>query len=238
MISRAMILAAGTGSRLKPLTDIKPKALLTFKGKTMLEHVINQIVSNGITEVIINIHHHADQIVDFVKQNNSFGLNILFSDERDLLMDTGGAIIKARKYLDKNEAFLVHNIDIFSNIDLAKLVDIHLSKGALATLAVKDRTSSRKLLIDSTQRLCGWKNVQTGETIIKNEMPDLKPVAFSGIHIIDQKFFNIYNREEPFSMIKAYLDLAKQHVIRTYDHSDDTWIDMAHPDNFSELKKS
>lgn len=230
-----MILAAGIGSRLKPLTQTRPKALLTFREKTMLEHVISQISQYGIKEVLINIHHHADQIVEFLRQNNNFGMKIEFSDERELLMDTGGGILKAEWFFKDHGPFLVHNIDIYSDINLTDFYSAHMRNGSLATLAVKERKTSRNLLIDSEHLLCGWRNNLTGETIIVNEKPDLQGIAFSGLHIIDPKIFAVLERTDPFSMISAYLDIAGQHRIMTFDHSEGAWIDMAHPSNFPGL---
>jgi NDP-sugar pyrophosphorylase family protein len=233
MLSRALILAAGIGSRLRPMTDHTPKALLKYQGKTMLEHVISQVAASGIDEIVINVHHHADQVIDFVRKNDDFGLNIKFSDERELLMDTGGAILKAKSFLDKQDPFLVHNIDIYSDIDLNNLYEAHLSNNSLATLAVRNRHTSRNLLVDSEHELCGWKNNQSGETIIVKDKPDLHGVAFSGIHIIDPEIFTLIHDLKPFSIIDTYLDLAKNHRISCHDHTNDIWIDMAHPDNFS-----
>ena len=235
MIKQAMILAAGTGTRLKPLTDSVPKALLKFRGKTMLEHVMNSLQRQGIEEVIVNIHHLGDQILDFLEKYANTGLTIRISDERDKLMDTGGALVKARSFLEKSGPFLVHNIDIFSDIDFHKMYSFHTERAPLATLAVKNRKTSRNLLVDQNYRLRGWKNNISGEEIRVDDTAQLRPVAFSGIHILDPDIFNFLPVEEPFSMTDAYLDLASKHKILTYDHSPDLWIDMAHPDNFPEL---
>ena len=147
-------------------------------------------------------------------------------------MDTGGGIIKARWFLDTDAPFLVHNIDIYSDIDLDKLYRAHLASNSLATLAVSDRKTSRNLLLDQDGFLSGWKNNATGETIIVREEKNLRPVAFSGIHIIEPEIFNLIDSTDPFSMTTAYLELARDHQINTYDHTGDTWIDMAHRDNF------
>ncbi|MFC2091042.1 nucleotidyltransferase family protein [Bacteroidota bacterium] len=226
MIRKALILAAGVGSRLRPLTDSTPKALLEYRGKTMLEHVVIQLATNGIRDIVINIHHHADMIIEFVRSKN----NIEFSDERDLLMDTGGAIIKARRHLQSNGPFLVHNIDIFSNLDLKEMLALHEEEEALATLAVRHRKTSRNLLIDGENYLCGWRNNDTGEQILVREKSEIDAVAFSGIHILNPQVFEIINRSDPFSIIKAYLELAENYKILTYSHNDDIWTDMAHPE--------
>lgn len=237
MISRAMILAAGEGTRLQPLTNHLPKALLLFRGKTMLEHVLIHLKKHGIREVIINIHHHADKIVEFVHQNSRFGIDIEFSDERAMLMDTGGGILKAEWYFKDHGPFLVHNIDIFSDINLEELYLAHSKRRPLATLAVTSRETSRNLLVDSDNYLCGWKNNSTGETIVVKEKPPLHGVAFSGIHIIEPELSQLLTSKEPFSITDGYLKLAANHQIFAYDHSDGVWIDMAHKDNFPELRR-
>ena len=253
----AMILAAGVGSRLQPLTDKTPKALLHFRGKTMLEQVIEKLKLHGITEVVINIHHHAEQIVEFVRKHDDFGIKISFSDEQEQLMDTGGAIVKARGLLEGRGPFLVHNVDIFTDLDLMALYQAHLEGKALATLAVRERETSRNLLVDRSGRLCGWRDNKSGEAVMvegwKNRcglvdrhpesgMPDdafaetdLKPLAFSGIHVIAPEIFEVLDSKEPFSIIQAYLRLAGDYKIVAYDHSSDHWIDMARKENFPGL---
>ena len=228
-----MILAAGVGSRLRPLTNNTPKALLPFQGKTMLEHVLDQLKSHGINEVIINLHHLGEQIERFVGRHHSFGMKIAFSDECDELLDTGGGMMRAWWFLDE-APFIVHNVDIKTNLDYNGLYRFHLEKGALATLAVKNRSTSRNLLTDEHGLLCGWRNNQTGEEIIVRRKQGLKPVAFSGIHVADPKLFHLVKTRKPFSIIKKYLELAGQFDIRTFDHSDDSWTDMAHRDNFKD----
>ncbi len=259
----AMILAAGVGSRLQPLTDKTPKALLHFRGKTMLEQVIEKLKLHGITEVVINIHHHAEQVVEFVRKHDEFGIKISFSDEQEQLMDTGGAILKARELLEGRGPFFVHNVDIFTDLDLNALYHLHMDGRALATLAVRERETSRNLLVDRSGRLCGWRDNKSGKTVMvegwKNRygfvnghpesgMPDdalaetnLKPVAFSGIHVIAPEIFEVLDSKDPFdskesfSIIEAYLHLAGDHKIMAYDHSSGHWIDMARKENFPVL---
>ncbi len=232
---RAMILAAGLGTRLRPLTDHTPKALLTYKGRTMLEHIILKLKSAGITEVIINIHHLADQIVDYIAANNSFGISIDFSDEQGELLDTGGGIRKARSFFEGRGVFIVYNIDIYSDINLYAMLEVHKSNNSLATLAVKQRETSRNFLANDKNFLSGWKNKQSGETIITRKEQHLSPTAFSGIHVISDSIFSLLDQEGPFSITGAYLELSKQHPIYLYDHSQDNWTDMAHPSHYPEL---
>ena len=147
---KAMIFAAGLGSRLKPLTDTMPKALVPIAGRPMLEHVILKLKASGFTEIVINIHHFGEQILDFLKENDNFGLTIHISDERDQLLDTGGGVKKARTFFENsNEPFLVHNVDILSDIDLKELYDYHLQNGGVATLLASQRKTSRYLLFDT-----------------------------------------------------------------------------------------
>lgn len=159
---KAMIFAAGLGSRLKPLTDTMPKALVPIAGRPMLEHVILKLKAAGFTEIMINIHHFGEQILDFLKANENFGLIIHISDERDLLLDTGGGVKKARSFFENSdEPFLIHNVDILSDVNLKELYDYHLQSGAVATLLASQRKTSRYLLFDTDKRLCGWINKDT-----------------------------------------------------------------------------
>lgn len=231
-----MILAAGVGSRLKPLTDNVPKALLPFRGKPMLDHVILSLKKQGFHYVVINVHHHADMVIDHVRKNADFGISVAFSDERDRLMDTGGGMIRARKLLEGRGAFLVHNVDIYSDLDLRSLLRHHTASPALATLAVTGRETSRNFLVDGRGQLCGWKNNVTGEVIRVHESRGMHAVAFSGIHVVDPAVFELLDVGKPFSITKAYLELAAEYPVSTYDHSGDTWIDMAHPDHHPGVK--
>lgn len=233
MNHKAMILAAGMGTRLRPLTDTTPKALLTYHGKTMLEHVIDHLVAHGTTDVVINLHHLADQVLQYLEEHHYFGINFHISDERDQLMDTGGGMMHARKHLEGDAPFIVHNVDIYSDTDLSLLVGQHAKNDALATLAVSERSTSRNLLIDDAGLLCGWRNNSTGEEIIARQKKGLRPVAFSGIHSVDPRIFRYLEQGKPFSITAAYLELAKQHRIMTFDHTGDTWKDMADMGNFS-----
>lgn len=235
MFNKAFVLAAGVGSRLRPLTDVIPKALLDFRGKRMLEHVVESLVDQGFTEIMVNVHHHPDQMKAFIDKMHFQGVSISISDESDELKDTGGALVKARDFLDGEDAFLVHNVDIYTNLDLQEFYRYHKLAGGIATLAVKDRQTSRNLLLDDEGRLCGWRNNQTGEKIIVRNTEDLTARAFSGIHILEPEIFTFLETSGPFSMTDAYLSLAEHQRIMTYDHSSDEWIDMAHKDHYPEL---
>ena len=166
MQMKAMILAAGLGTRLRPLTNSRPKALVPFRGVPMLEGVIRKLVNAGINEVIVNVHHFARDVIAYLDGLNSPGLTVHISDESDELMDTGGAILKARDLLHDEKAFLVHNVDVFTNLDLSALIEAHLKDDCLVSIAVKSRSTSRSLLFDKENLLAGWRHNETGEEFI------------------------------------------------------------------------
>lgn len=209
---KALIFAAGLGNRLKPLTDTTPKALLHVAGKPMLEHVILKLRDAGFDDITINIHHLGQQIIDFLEAHHHFGVRIHISDEREYLLDTGGGIKHAAPFLNGDEPFLVHNVDIFSNVDLQELYRRHTESGALATLLVSDRKTSRYLLFDKENKLCGWKNRDTGE--VKSYYPYFDPeqytaYAFSGIHVISPEIFRWMDEwTGKFSIIQFYLSIC------------------------------
>ncbi len=236
---RAIILAAGKGTRLQPLTNHKPKALVEIQGKTLLEICINKLEKDGFNDIIINVHHFAEQIINFVN-NNDFGINIEISDERDELLDTGGGILKAKDFFADEKAFLVYNVDILSDIDLADLFRVHINSEAIATLAVKERPTSRQLLFDSEGNLCQWRNVQTSEIKAAREpFGSLSAFAFSGIHVISTDIFNyIIEKRGAFSIIDTYLQLAKIHSIRSYVHNYSKWYDMGRYSLVKEFDKN
>ena len=181
-----MIFAAGLGTRLKPLTDHMPKALVPVAGKPMLEHVICKLKDYGFTEIVINIHHFGQQIIDFLNANQNFGLTIHISDERSLLLDTGGGINKASTFFKGNEPFLIHNVDILSDTNLKELYEYHLKSGNDATLLASKRKTVRYLLFNNDDRLCGWVNKDTLQTKPEGFVYDpvlYREYAFSGIHV-------------------------------------------------------
>ena len=234
-----MIFAAGLGTRLKPFTDTKPKALLEIGGKTFLENVICRLKSYGITEVVVNVHHLAEQIIEYLKKNNNFGTTIHISDERNALLDTGGGLLKAEPFLTGSEPVVIYNVDILSNVDLHEVIDYHNSEKALATIVVRKRKTQRYLLFNSEVRLIGWKNIQTGETKISvpEDIDEATPLAFSGIHVINPEIFNLMEKEGKFSLIDTYLDLAKSHNIKGFLHNSGYWLDIGKPDQLEKARK-
>jgi NDP-sugar pyrophosphorylase family protein len=230
---KAMILAAGLGSRLKSLTEERPKALVEWEGKSLLEHVILKLKSDGFTSVIINVHHHAEMIMDFVKKKDHFGIQVAFSHEKEELLDTGGGIANASWFFG-DEPFLVHNVDIISDIDLRAMYVAHVKSGAIATLAVKERVTSRSLLMNSEGLLKGWRDNRTGETILAGSAADgLVPIAFSAIHIMDPGIFSLFPEEKRFSLMPFYLKLARTHPVNLYRHDRDSWIDMGKLESYT-----
>lgn len=232
-----MILAAGLGTRLKPFTDKHPKALAMVNGKSLLQRNIEYLQKIGITEVLVNVHHFADQIVDAINTNNGWGSTVTISDETDAVLETGGGLKKAAWYFKNETSFLLINADILTNLDLDALVVQHTNTGALATLAVSDRNSSRYFLFDEAGKLCGWKNQNTGEYkpvhLNDSNTEHLQAKAFSGIQVIDTKLLALMQREGKFSMVDVYLDLCATHTILAYDHTGATLLDVGKPESLA-----
>lgn len=236
---KAMIFAAGLGTRLKPLTDTMPKALVPVAGKPMLEHVINKLKTEGFNEIVINVHHFAQQIIDFLKANDNFGIKIHISDETEALLDTGGGIKKAASYFD--EPFLVHNADILSNVNLKALYDFHISSGDDATLLVSHRKTSRYLLFDQTDHLCGWINKDTLQTKPEGFIyqPEIqKEYAFGGIHVISPTLFEYMgnNWNGKFSIMDFYLQTCKEAHWGSYAKEDLQLIDIGKLDTLAKAE--
>lgn len=236
---KAMIFAAGLGTRLKPLTDHMPKALVPVAGKPMLEHVIGKLKAAGYDEIVINVHHFANQIIDFLKEKNNFGIQIWISDETEELLDTGGGIKKAAHFFD--EPFLVHNADILSNVDLRTLYEHHLTSGNDATLLVSPRKTVRYLLFNDGNRLCGWVNKDTLQTKPEGFVyqPEVqKEYAFGGIHIISPTLFNYMGDEwtGKFSIMDFYLKTCGIAKLGGYAKEDLQLIDIGKPDTLAKAE--
>lgn len=216
---KAMIFAAGLGTRLKPITDSIPKALVPIAGKTLLEHIILKLKKEGFDDIIINIHHFGEQIIDFLKTNNNFGISITISDEREMLLETGGGIKKAEWFF-QDEPFLIHNVDILSNTNLRDIYNFHIQTNAAATLLVSQRETSRYLLFDENSNLKAWMNKQTKEvkTPFKNiSLETLSPLAFSGIHVFSPKLFPYMDSfGDKFSVIDFYLSVCEYSTIKAF----------------------
>lgn len=231
---KALILAAGTGSRLKPLTDNIPKALIRIGGYTLLEIVIRRIAGAGIKSLVVNVHHFPEQIIDYLRSNNNFGLDISISDESGELLDTGGAIKKATPFLQGEETVLVHNIDILSNFNIHDLLTYHEKKGALVTLAVKERPTTRSLLIDASGRLCGWEFPGKNLSILtRDNRKGLKTTAFSGVYVFSTELFKKFPDDRVFGFIPWILDLAAVEKILTWDQSPAFWYEAGRLDSIA-----
>ncbi len=241
---KAMIFAAGLGSRLKPLTDTMPKALVPVAGRPMLEYVILKLKAAGFMEIVINIHHLGEQILDFLKAHGDFGLTIHISDERGMLLDTGGGVRKARAFFeDSNEPFLIHNVDILSDVNLKDLYESHLRGGAVATLLASRRKTSRYLLFDTGQRLCGWINKDTGQVKPEGFHYDhslYQEYAFSGIHVLSPAIFQWMDTprwEGKFSIMDFYLATCRQINYAGYLAENLQLIDIGKPETLAEAER-
>ncbi len=224
---KAMILAAGLGTRLKPFTDKHPKALAVVNGKTLLQRNIEFLSGHGIDDFIINVHHFSNQLMSFLKDNNNFEKKICISDESEEVLETGGGLLKAEWFF-KNESapFVLMNVDVLTDMDFGAMIDQHKKLKPLATLAVTNRKTSRYFLFDGEDRLCGWRNTVTGEEKISVDSDKSDQKAFSGIHIISPEIFALIKRRGKFSIVDLYLELAADHSILSFDHSDSKFVDV------------
>ena len=253
-ISRAMILAAGLGTRFKPWTDQHPKALAVVNGKSLLQRNIEYLQRYGIREIVVNVHHFADEIIDALRVNKGWGSEIKISDETATVLETGGGLKKARPWLEK-APFVLMNVDILTDMDLGAMIASHFHHRPLVTLAVTNRNTSRYFLFDTQDELCGWRNVQTGQERLARPAATrdpngptgshdptrptdgLRQKAFSGIHVIDPAIFDLIRLEGKFSTVDLYLDLAATQIIRGYDHSDSKLIDVGKPSSAEEAAR-
>lgn len=227
---KAMILAAGLGTRLKPLTDSCPKVLLQAGPYTLLEFAIRKLKSAGFDELIINVHHFAPMVVDYLQKNGNFGCQITISNESEALLDTGGALAKAAWFFNDNQPFLVYNADIVGNMDLREFYRAHLAGKSLATLSVRSRKTSRYLLFNADMRLCGWENIATAEKRMAIPIAETQPFAFSGIHAISPQLLPLLDTGR-FSIIDTYLKLAAEHHIVGWEDRSTLWADAGKPES-------
>ncbi len=239
---KAMILAAGLGTRLRPLTNDRPKALVEVGGRTLLEITIARLREFGVREVIVNVHHFADMVVDYLKKRDNFGIRIEISREEELL-DTGGGLKKAAWFFlegsaRRDEPFVLHNVDVISTIDLGRMVEVHREQGALATLAVQARETSRYLVFDEQMQLCGRRAGRDGTSEVVRSSGQTQALAFSGIHVISPCIFDKMTEEGVFSIVPAYLRLAAQGENITGFRADEYfWRDMGRPENVARAEQ-
>lgn len=227
----AMIFAAGLGTRLYPLTADKPKALVEFQGKPLLDHVLRKIIEADIRHIVVNVHHFPDLIINYLKERH-YEAEIMVSDERDYLRDTGGGLKYAAPLLTDSENILLHNVDILSDLELKQLLAYHESHKALATLAVRKRKTSRYFLFDDEMSLCGWRNSKTGEEIISQPAATYQELAFSGIHVVRRELIDLIPSAEKQSITPIYVELAKTHLLKGFLHNEGHWKDMGKIEDF------
>lgn len=233
---KAMILAAGKGTRLGKITGTIPKALVEINGKSVLQLAVEKCTSAGFGEIIVNVHHLAGQVEEEVARLNKTGFDITVSDERAMLLDTGGALYRARDFFD-TAPFLLYNTDIVTDLDLADLYNLHNLRGGIATLAVRKRRGNRFFLVSGDGRVRGWCNKATGEKIIADESnEELSEIGFLGIHLIDPEIFK-FLYEGVYSMTSVYLQLMNSHRINTYRYDEGYWYDIGTPENLEMVRK-
>jgi NDP-sugar pyrophosphorylase family protein len=238
---KAMVLAAGLGTRLRPLTNDRPKALVEVGGRSLLEITLTRLRNFGIHDVIINVHHYADMVIDHVKAAGNVGMHIEFSRE-DVLLDTGGGLKKAAWFLAENstadEPFILHNVDVISTIDLQRVVQQHKESKALATMAVQERKTSRYLLFDEQLQLCGRRFVKEEKTEIVRPAQQMSELAFTGIHVISPLIFPLLTEEGVFSIVPAYLRLAARgEKLLAFRADEYYWRDLGKPENIRQAEQ-
>ncbi len=228
---KAMIFSAGLGTRFKPWTDKHPKALATVNGKSLLQRNIEYLQKFGITDIIVNVHHFPDQIIDAIEKNKGWGTNITISEESDELLETGGGLLKAKKLFNPGERFITCNVDILTDLNIDHLLSFHEKQNALISFGVTDRPTSRYLLFDEHSRLCGWRDTKSGKERISRGNDVLKQKAYSCVVIFEYEIFDLINFTGKFSLIDVYLDLAANHKIMGFDHSGDRLVDVGKPES-------
>ena len=249
-----MIFAAGLGTRLKPLTDTMPKALVPLAGKTLLQWQIEKLKAAGITDIVVNVHHFADKIIDYLRENNYFGCNIQVSDERDILLETGGGLRKAKSLLTgfrlpasecPKDPILICNVDILSNIDIPTLLKAY-NPDEMGVVVVYPRDTQRYLLFDDSSRLCGWTNIATGEVrgpVADNQYPiaNTRKLAFSGMQLLNPRIFEVMDKVvaekgEKFSLIDLYLSIAEKEILRAFIPENYRMMDVGKINQLSEAE--
>jgi len=231
---KAMIFCAGLGTRFKPWTDKHPKALAVVNGKSLLQRNIEYLQQYGIKDVIVNVHHFADQIIDAVKQNQGWGSNIIISDETNEVLETGGGLLNAEKLFTPGEKFITCNVDILTDLDINNLLVFHEMHQPLVSFGVTNRKTSRYFLFDDFNRLCGWKNTKNSEERISIPKNHLVEKAYSCVVVFEYPVFDLMKQHHfagKFSLVEVYLKLAANNLIMGYDHSGDRFVDVGKPDS-------
>jgi N-acetyl-alpha-D-muramate 1-phosphate uridylyltransferase len=234
---KAMIFAAGLGTRFKPWTDYHPKALAIVNGKSLLQRNVEYLQQYGITDVVVNVHHFPDQIIEAVEKNKGWGSNIIISDERNEVLETGGGLLKAKHLLEGEEPFVTINVDILTDLNLNDLLAFHQQHKPLISFAVTNRKTARNFLFDDEDKLCGWRNVTTGEekgpvlSYTEEEKKTLIEKAYSCVVVFEQRFFSLIRQSGKFSLTEPYLDLAAEYTTLGYDHGGEKLVDVGKPES-------
>ncbi|UEG50525.1 NTP transferase domain-containing protein [Ferruginibacter lapsinanis] len=234
---KAIIFSAGLGTRFKPWTDSHPKALAIVNGKSLLQRNIEYLQQYGITDVVVNVHHFPDQIIDAINANGGWGSNIAISDESKEVLETGGGLLKARHLLENDEFFITLNVDVLTDLDLNKLIAFHIENNPLISFGITDRLTSRNFLFDKSNRLCGWRNNITKEEKIAISKPDLREKAYSCVAVFNSAVFSLIKQTGKFSLTETYLDLAKDNTILGFNHTGDKWVDVGKPESVAIAEK-
>ncbi|WP_232468326.1 nucleotidyltransferase family protein [Alkalitalea saponilacus] len=232
-----MIFAAGKGTRLKPYTNQCPKALVKVGELTMLEIALRKLSRIGIKRVVINVHHFADQIIKFLKDYPADNMEILISDEREQLLDTGGGLLNAQMLFDEEEPILIYNVDVLTNAPIEKLIDYHIENDNLVSMMVQKRDASRFLHFDETDQLCGWSNPKTGETIVSLEANQTEKLGFNGIHIIEYEVLDLITKTGVFPIVPEYLELSKNFPVKGWSNWSGDWFDIGTPEKLENVNE-
>lgn len=228
---KAIIFSAGLGTRFKPWTDKHPKALAIVNGKSLLQRNIEYLQQYGITDVVVNVHHFADQIIAAINDNNGWGSNVIISDETNEVLETGGGLLKAKSLLADSNYFITLNVDVLTDLNLHTLIEFHQKNDPLISFGITDRLTSRNFLFDENNRLCGWRNNVTKEEKISVDKPGLVEKAYSCVTVFNSSVFSLIKQSGKFSLTETYLDLAKDNIILGYNHTGDKWVDVGKPES-------
>ncbi|MBK8611261.1 MAG: NTP transferase domain-containing protein [Chitinophagaceae bacterium] len=234
---KAMIFAAGLGTRFKPWTDKHPKALAMVNGKSLLQRNIEYLQPYGITDVVVNVHHFSEQIIDAVEYNSGWGSHVQISDESHEVLETGGGLLKAKNLLQDGEPFVTLNADFLTDLNISDLIRFHQKKKSLISFGITNRKTSRYFLFDEDNRLCGWRNKNTGEERIAIAKDNLKEMAYSCVVVFEPGIFDLIPQRGKFSLVDTYLSLAAHYPIYGYEHSGDKLVDVGKPESVAIAEK-
>lgn len=234
---KGMIFSAGLGTRFKPWSDNHPKALALVNNKTLLQHSVEYLQRYGITDVVVNVHHFADQIIEAVNKNKGWGSNVIISDETNEVLETGGGLLKAKDLLQDGEPFVTLNADFLTDLNINDLIKFHKEKQSLISFGITNRKTSRYFLFDEDNRLCGWRNTNTGEERISITKDNLKQMAYSCVVVFQPEIFELIPQRGKFSLVETYLSLAAQYPIYGYDHTGDKLVDVGKPESVAIAEK-